>query len=497
MVTLKELTFVQTTRAESAALCRCAPAGLGYDSCQVGAIVLLLEDDTPASPGKETKRTVQICNTGSVVDRFQIDVVGPAREWIRVDPAEINVFPDQSVGVELILTPPRSAEVAAGEVPFALRVMCHEDFEGSVVEEATITVGSFVDFGVRLVPAAKRGRVSTRFNAVVDNRGNAPLRAQLYVTDAEGKLRFALRYKEVEVAPGKGAVVPVKVRPRILRWRGTDVMLPFQVLAAGRREGGVEEHTADGVLTQAALISDAVAKFVMAVVAAVAALLALWFFVLKPSVESEARKQAVIGGDQHSGGSGQASTQPGPSAAAAAAGGASVGEAKISPSPVPGGATDAGALGGGAEGATGDSGEAESLSASPGSGDARGSDEGGTDAGSPFDHRIEVKGAKPSAVFNTQARYTVPQGATLYIRDVLMENVGGDKGVVRLQRDDVVLRELSLETFDDHEMHFDAPLKFSAGEDVVLAVKCESPGSRNAEKGVCTPALLLSGRSVT
>ncbi|MFF4983995.1 hypothetical protein ACFY3O_28610 [Streptomyces sp. NPDC001046] len=449
----------------------------------MGAIVLLLDDDESAVPGEETRRAAQICNSGSVVDRFELDIVGDAKDWIRVEPSEVNVFPDQSVGVELVFTPPRSAELPAGRVTFALRVMSHEDIEGSVVEETSVTVGPFTDFDVRLTPRTKRSRFGARFHAVVDNRGNAPLRVRMYASDRDSALRFAFVYPETVIAHGKGALVPVKARPLTRRWRGADLALPFQVLVAHHGEAEVEERTTDGAVVQAALLSDAVVKFVMAVGAAVLALIALWLFVLKPSVESEARKQLPPVANPSDG----PSTSPSPSI------GTSPGPSPSGPSPPPGGADVPPPPPPGGNG--GQSGSQEP----PVTGDAPdGNGQGGGGQGQAFDQRIEAD-VKPSAAFDTRARYTVPKDATLFVSDVVFENVASDKGVIRLQRGDTVLRRLALDAFSNEDEHYDEPIRFGPGEEVVLAVSCRTPGTLVEPAGAksCTPAAYFSGRLVT
>ncbi|NEE32284.1 hypothetical protein G3M53_43400 [Streptomyces sp. SID7982] len=477
----------------------------------MGAIVLLLEDDTPAKPGEETRRPVQICNSGSVVDRFELDIVGDAKDWIRVEPTEVNVFPDHSAGAELIFTPPSSADIPAGAVPFALRVMSHEDLEGSVVEEGTVTVGAFTDFGVKLVPTTRRTRFGARFNAVVDNRGNAPLKVQLYATDADAQLRFTFPYKEIEVARGKGAIAPVKVRPVTRQWRGADVSLPFQVLAVHQGEDGDEEQTADGAVVRAAVIPDGGVRFVMAVAAAVLALLALWFFVLKPSVESDASRGASP--DQSPGGQENSRSESGGPATGTDPKGGAGGVSGGLPLPSPPVDQGAGGLSAGTEGTSatgGTSGEKGAGEPGGGSGapagqgsDPPGGQDGGRgngqdEAGTAFDRRIQAKAAV-STQFDTKARYTVPDGSALLISDVSFENVAGDLGIVQIQRGDEVLRQLALGTFSDYGTHYSEPMRFGPGEDVVLAVRCDVPAGQNAPGGdgeACTPSAYLSGRLV-
>ncbi|MFC8956521.1 hypothetical protein ACFT8P_28445 [Streptomyces sp. NPDC057101] len=446
-----------------------------------------LESDTLAIPGEESRQSVQILNSGSVVDRFELDVLGEAREWIRVEPAEVNVYPDQTAEVELVFRPPRSSQLPAGPVTFGLRVMSHEDIEGSVVEESTVTVGPFTEFGVKLVPTTKRSRGAGRFNAVVDNRGNAPLQAHLYASDPDAKVGFVFKHEEVEVAHGKGVVVPLKVKPKTRAWRGADTSLPFQVLVVD--EDDEEEQTADGALIQAAIISDGLAKFTLAVGAAVLALLALWFLVLQPSVESEAKKQVAVATGQDpdalgasGGASGGAGAKGGAGKDGAAAGGAGGGGA---------GGGAGGAAAGGSDGS-----RYPALGGSGGSADEKGAGGAADPQMNAVDFRIQadVKASNDFVV----TRFKVPQGSTYYISDILFENAAGDTGVVRLQRGDSVLMQISLDTYRDRDDHFVEPIEFGPGEDVILSVRCQSPGGQTATSaGSCTPGAFFSGRAVT
>ncbi|MEU9979256.1 hypothetical protein [Streptomyces sp. NPDC051014] len=452
-----------------------------------------LESDTLAIPGEESRQSIQILNSGTVVDRFELDVLGEARDWIRIEPAEANVYPDQTVTVDLVFRPPRSADLAAGPVTFGIRVMSHEDIEGSVVEESTVTVGPFTEFGVKLVPTTRRSRTAGRFSAVVDNRGNAPLKAHLYATDADAKVTFAFKHEEVEVAHGKGVVVPLKVKPKKRLWRGADVSLPFQVLVVDE-DDDEEEQTADGALIQASVVSDAIAKFALAVVAAVAALLAMWYLLLQPSVESEAKKQvaAATGQDPDALGSSK-SPSPGASAGGSgASGGASNGGGSSGS-----GGTTAGGTGGSAGGGSDDS-RYPALAGSGGS-----TSSGGDTAGSGSDSQLRAvdfriqSDVKVSSKFVVTS-YEIPSGTTYYVSDILFENAAGDTGILRLQRGDSVLMQISMDTYRDRDDHFVEPLEFGPGEKVILSVRCQDPGGQTSTTSdSCTPGAFFSGRAVT
>jgi hypothetical protein len=94
-------------------------------------------------------------------------------------------------------------------------------------------------------------------------------------------------------------------------------------------------------------------------------------------------------------------------------------------------------------------------------------------------------------------RYTVPRDQTYYISDILFENAAGDTGIMRLQRGESVLMQMNLETFRDRDDHWAEPIEFGPGEEVILSVRCQSPGGQTTSTGAsCTPAAYFSGRTV-
>ncbi|MEU9663899.1 COG1470 family protein [Streptomyces chartreusis] len=451
----------------------------------MGVIVSLPEDMPLAEPGEETRCQVQLFNAGTVVDHFTLDILGDAKEWVTVEPCEVNVYPGQSTQAELVFRPPRSAEVVAGETDFALRVLSHEDVEGSAIEEARVTVGAYHEFNLSLVPRRKRARFSARYRAVCDNLGNAPVTLQFFASDADAKLKFRFKHPVVEVERGSGVILPLKVRPKQRPLRGADQAIPFQVLAVDTDD---TEVTADGSLVQAPVLPPTAFKIAALVAAGVVALIALWFLVLQPTVASEAREQAAEQNEEVAENASEAkkdaeSAQR--SAAAGAGGGGGAGRYPALENASPSDDEDS------KESGTGDS----DQDLAPGGADDRGD--------GPFraiDFRIQASAKqRDSDAFDTQAYYTVPDGMTVYVSDIIFENSAGDLGVVRLLREDQSLLQLSLDSFRNIDYHFVEPLEFGEGQRIVLSVRCDGPGgslSESSTGGTCTPAAYISGRAV-
>ena len=96
--------------------------------------------------------------------------------------------------------------------------------------------------------------------------------------------------------------------------------------------------------------------------------------------------------------------------------------------------------------------------------------------GNPRDFQLGA--ATPVAAGTPQAfsqAFTHPFALT----DVVMQNPGGDTGVVQISRGGSVLMTSALENFRDYDLHFVAPYVFTAGQSLVMTVTCTTPGPTN------------------
>jgi hypoxanthine phosphoribosyltransferase len=119
-------------------------------------------------------------------------VLGDAAAWSTVEPASLSLFPDAEENVLVWFRPPRSAEVPAGQVPFAVRVLSHEDQEGSVVQEGLLEISHFVDAFAELSPRTSRGRRAAWHDLSFNNRGNSRVESKVTAADPDKLLGFAV-----------------------------------------------------------------------------------------------------------------------------------------------------------------------------------------------------------------------------------------------------------------------------------------------------------------
>lgn len=191
--------------------------------------VVVSPASVPVVPGDSATCSVRVRNTGAVVDSFTVTVLGEAAGWTTVAPPMLSLFPGAEGTVELHFAPPRKPSVTAGTLDFGVKVVPSEDPDGSVVEEAALEVLPFRELTARITPRTSEAKRHARHEVVVDNRGNAPLEAELTASDPDEQLAFDLRPVSLTVPPGQSARATVKVAARKGFARGADKHRPFQV----------------------------------------------------------------------------------------------------------------------------------------------------------------------------------------------------------------------------------------------------------------------------
>ncbi|MEO9326052.1 hypothetical protein ABFT23_21340 [Nocardioides sp. C4-1] len=401
---------------------------------------------------------LQIRNSGSVVEGYTISVIGAPAAWTTVEPAVLSLYPGTTTTATVTFHPPRSARVPAGELPFGVRVVPTEHPDQAVVPEGVVEVLPFLETTAELVPRTSQGRRG-RHRVAIDNRGNVPVNALVDATSDGEQVRFKVDPVGLAIGPGEARFVDLAVVPRRRRWRGQPVTHPFVVTVAPQDSTPVQ---LDGSYVQGPIVPKWVLWTLLALLALLGAALAAWFWLLKPTIESqaeEAAQEAAAEAEQAAAEAGEAAQQAG--AAADDAGGAA-NDAKQ--------AAD----------------QAEETS--PGR-DPNPRPRVVTTDVAP---RLNVVSAGTD-----EAVYDLPgEDDTLALTDLVLSNPQGDFGRVQVVVDGQVRLEHALENFRDLDFHFVSPIMVD--DDVTLRVTCRSPG-RPPDAPVpttCDVSVLLGGELV-
>jgi hypothetical protein len=245
---------------------------------------------------------------------------------------------------------------------------------------------------------------------------------------------------------GEAGFAKVRVIPLKRFWRGPEVHHAFEVLLQPTGQAPV---SVPGTMVQQALIPRWVPRALLAALALTVLAAGLWAVLLRPVVKTTARAVArdIVGSAIRENSAQTADL---------------VKQMAQQSAPAAGGA-----------GGAGGSATTTSTTAPPPA------------AGVPYDGRLEATAA------NQAVSFPIPAGQRLSLTDIVLQNPGGDSGLLRIQRGTTTLLAVRLENFRDLDYHFVTPVVFTAGEPLTLAVECANvpPSQPNP----CTPAAYFTG----
>ncbi|HVL98571.1 MAG TPA: hypothetical protein VM324_04690 [Egibacteraceae bacterium] len=424
----------------------------------MGAAASLSRPTLTVDPGGEATAELTVRNVGTVVDQFTFEVHGEGREWLSVEPPSISLLPAGEGTVTLRAAPPRAPTVAAGTVPFGVRVVSSEDPPGSVVEEGTLEIGAYTDLSAELLPRTSRARRSSAHEVAVDNRGNRRVNATLAALDPDELLGFRVDPPGFVAEPGTASFAKVQVAPLRRFWRGQPKTHPFQVLVQPDDD---EPIALDGTVLQEAVLPAWLPKALLAALLVALALLALWLVVFRSVVENAAREAAEEAAEEAL-------------AEQTAAVEKALADAAAAQTAADEAAAAADSVANDPEGAVASAAEEAAERAIA----ARG------DLGDPFDFRLPGSARTVAAGATDTEVFEVPEGQTLSLTDIVLQNPGGDRGLMRVQRgEEAVLIEVRMENFRDLDYHFVSPVVFTSGQQVVLSLSCENEGGQTCNGG--------------
>jgi hypothetical protein len=449
----------------------------------VGATVTLAVPVVRVEPGQEVSVELRLRNTGSVVDEFTFDVLGPSGAWATVEPPTISLFPGADGTAKITFRPPRHSSTQAGATTYGLRAASREDPDGSYVEEGTVEVGSFVEPYAELVPRTSRGSRGASHDLAVDNRGNVRLNATVDAADADRLLRFDVAPPSVVVEPGEAGFSKVRVSPVKRFWRGPAKTRPFQLQVTPE---GYQAMSLDGSLLQEAILPPWFMRAMLALLAAIILLIMLWLLVLKPTIESAA-SDAVA--------SPIASLRNDANSALAAAGLPTLPTSTSGPEASAGASAAASAAASSAASAAASAASSAPPTSAPPSGASAAPPtapppSAPPPSGGPF--IVGLGNVVDGSLDRTATSIRVT--GTLFITDLVFSNPLAREGAMVLLRDEQPLLRLRLENFRDLDFHFVTPIVVTSGHTLSLSLACTpSPGSSTTGSAPCDPAVYYSG----
>lgn len=240
-------------------------------------------------PGSETSLVVRVRNRGTIVDQFDMHVVGPSARWATIDPPSLRLFPDKEGEARVTFRPPRAPDPMADTYPFGIAVQAASDSSASTVEEGHIAVSPFVQLASSVVPQTSRGTFSGTHDVTIQNVGNAVAEVTVAASDPDRLLSFEVAPPRVGLKPGGSGTVRTRVKPKSSFFMGGAKRVPFSIAI---NEPTAGSYSIPATIEQHAIIPGwikPVGALVIASIAAVAFLPRILF----PPTPSAAPSQAV------------------------------------------------------------------------------------------------------------------------------------------------------------------------------------------------------------
>ena len=215
-------------------------------------------------PGGQTALTLRVRNTGEIVERFAIEIIGLPDEWVTIDSPAVNVDTAAERSVTISLHPPRTSSTAFGSFDYEVVVRSTVNPQIRASERGALSVGGFSDPVVHLEPLVSSGRRTTRHRLTIANRGNAPVDVAIAATPADAAIEVRPQRPDAQIAPGQSATLDMTVVVRKPSLLGSQTAHPFLVTVTPTVGNPIETSA---TMTQVPLIPRWVPAAIMIVLA--------------------------------------------------------------------------------------------------------------------------------------------------------------------------------------------------------------------------------------
>lgn len=366
-------------------------------------------DRIAAAPGETAALSLHLQNNTDAERMVTLRAGGGLAEQTVLQTETIYLDPNEHFEVPVIVD--ANTNLEAGTHRCVIEVT--DDKETSSAE-ATVEINASESWSARLEPARSNSGSTGRHKIAIENGGNVPIMVEL-ATTASPEVATELAAPAVNIDPGKTAKVEFQLIPHNRFWTGPNVEHPFAVAVTGSNG---ESSDLNGVFEQGPRVRPWIGPAVAGMIGALLLGTLAWFTLLKPSVETIAREEAIKFDLVQ-----QMAIDDQVLAMQAAAD------------------------------------EASELP-----------------LGQPTDLRLSVTAGASTTSTEAFDFDASGVGRVLSVSDVIFQNPTGAVGRVQLLRDDQVLLDQEMANFRDLDFHLVAPFRIESGSGISLRVTCTTPG---------------------
>lgn len=189
----------------------------------VHAVASPEEREVGAGEGATFELTVT--NTSELIDGYSVDVFGVDRDWFRVEPERLPLFPGDSGKLAVTVVLPDGYPAMKRTLAFSVR--SENDPDAFALSSVQLSVLPERDLSITLDPPLSEGGRQATFSLLIHNAGNAPLDARPHAVDPENSTKFDFNSEYGDEPDGQSA-------PRLVRVPAGQTSIVTVTAAGGR-----------------------------------------------------------------------------------------------------------------------------------------------------------------------------------------------------------------------------------------------------------------------
>ena len=166
---------------------------------------------TDVVPGQAVRIKLSVRNVGTIVETYDLSVLGPARTWVSVAPAEISLFPGDEGTAVVTIKPPRTPNMLAGRYEVGIKATSQVLWIERAVAEFSVIVGPYHQFKAVIARSTLELKTKTSTYLQIVNEGNSATKFAVDVTDPDGVFEGQLEAPSYVLDPGQPAWLKVAV----------------------------------------------------------------------------------------------------------------------------------------------------------------------------------------------------------------------------------------------------------------------------------------------
>ena len=192
--------------------------------------------DQAVAPGAHISAELSVTNTSEAAERYQIEVEGLPKAWVRVDRPEIELEPGETGDVIISFKPTRRSDSAPGDYRVQVVVRPRSAPDKPMIALMILRVLPYSGFGMAL----SRSQLDSggRFRLHLHNQGSAPLTLTVMGRDLGNGLRFVMPAPQITLPPGQRATFDGQARPRSPILFGEPRQHPFDLIVRSTDASG-------------------------------------------------------------------------------------------------------------------------------------------------------------------------------------------------------------------------------------------------------------------